>query len=89
LMGHTGVYDSKHNLPVTVPLDRWQGCRDANGDDYQYGYTGTTIEALPRVTTKHGVSMVLSTNTQEMVAQMAKIIEIRKALGPDRSFLLD
>src|ERR1700688_4718745 len=22
LMGHTSLYDSKHNLPVTVPLDR-------------------------------------------------------------------
>jgi hypothetical protein len=89
LMGHTSLYDFKHNLPVTVPLDRWQGCKDKNGDDYQYGYTGTTIEACPRVTAKHGVSMVLSSNTQEMVGQLAKIIEIRRALGPDRKFVLD
>lgn len=89
LMGHTSLHDVRYITAPDVPLDRWQGCKDKNGDDYMYWYTGTTIVACPRVTAKHGVSMVLSTNTQELVAQLAKIGEIRKALGPERTFLLD
>jgi hypothetical protein len=87
LMGHTSVFDFKHNLPVTVPLDRWQGCRDKNGDDYQYGYAGTTIEAWPKVTARHGITM--TPTSEELLDWMGKVVKIRTALGPDRRFLLD
>jgi hypothetical protein len=88
LMGHTSLHDAQRMFEPAVPLDHWQGCRDKRGDDYQYAYTGTMIEAWPKVTAKHGISMALS-NTQEMAAQLAKIIEIRKGLGPERKFMLD
>jgi hypothetical protein len=79
---------SKTTSLWTIPLDRWQGCKDKNGDDYQYGYTGTTIEACPRVTAKHGINMTPATN-EELFVVMRKAIETRKALGPDRTFILD
>lgn len=87
LMGHTNLYEATHIFGTAVPLDRWQGCRDKNGDDYQYGYTGTMIEALPRVTAKHGINM--SPSNEELFAMLSKSIEIRKALGPNRRFMLD
>jgi hypothetical protein len=89
LMGHTSLHDARDITTPDIPLDRWQGCKDKNGDDYSYWYTGTTVVASPRVTAKHGISTVLSTNTQELMAQLAKIVKIRKALGPERTFLLD
>ena len=89
IMGHTTLYDATNRpFPVPIPLDHWQGCKDKNGDDYQYGYTGTTIEACPRVTSQHGINMTPATN-EELLAEMRKAITIRKALGPERKFILD
>jgi len=39
LMGHTSVRDVRYITAPGVPLDHWQGCKDKNGDDYQYAYT--------------------------------------------------
>jgi len=88
LMGHTSLRDPQYITSPALPLDRWQGCKDKYGDDYQYAYTGMTIEACPRVTTKHGVNLTPATN-QEALVELSKIAQIREALGPDRTFLLD
>ena len=86
LMGYTSVTHRQHL--ASVPLDRWHGCKDRNDDDYEYGYTGLTIYAQPKVTAKHGVNMVPRTN-EEFFAELKKAVQIRKGLGPDREFLLD
>jgi len=88
LMGHTSLYDARYITAQAVPLDRWQGCRDKNGDDYQYAYNLTTIEAWPKVTAKHGINMKPATK-EEFLREMQKAIEIRKDLGPEQKFMLD
>ncbi len=86
LMGHATVMQAGH--PASIPLERWAGCRDANGDEYEYGYDGLNLYAQPKVTAKHGVNMQPKTH-EEFIAEISKAIKIRKALGPDRQFILD
>ena len=91
LMGYTKVVDPKHkqqsNFLGQVPLASWQGWKDKSGTDYEYGFTGATLYGQPKVTTKHGVNMTPKDNA-EFLASLKKVIEIRKALGPEHEFLL-
>lgn len=91
LMGHTKVVDPKHKQPRNplgqVPLASWQGWKDKSGADYEYGFTGSTLYGQPKVTAKHGVNMTPKDNT-EFLASLKKVVEIRKALGPEHEFLL-
>jgi hypothetical protein len=87
LLGHNTVMEAGHL--ATIPLDRWTGCRDKNGDDYIYGYDGgMNLYAQPNVSARHGLNMEPKTN-EEFIALTKKAIEIRKALGPDRHFFLN
>jgi len=90
LMGYTKICDPKckqgMNLLGEVPLASWQGWKDKNGDDYEYGFNGLTIFGRPKVTANHGVNM--RPKTDEFFAALKKAVEIRKSLGPDHQFLL-
>jgi len=91
LMGYTRIHDPKQqkgmNLIGVVPLAQWRGWKDKNGDDYEYGFDGTTIFGQPKVTAAHGVNMEPKTN-EEFVATLKKVGELRKSLGPTHTFIL-
>ena len=91
LMGYTKIYDPKQkkgmNLIGEVPLAQWQGWKDKNGEDYEYGFNGTTLYGKPKVTAKHGVNMTPK-NNEELIAVLRQATQIEKSLGPVQTFIL-
>ena len=90
-MGYTKIYDPKQqkgmNLIGEVPLAQWRGWKDKNGDDYEYGFDGTTIFGQPKVTAAHGINMEPKT-TEEFVAVLKQVVKLRESLGPTHTFIL-
>jgi hypothetical protein len=90
-MGYTTVYDPKCkkglNMLGQAPLAQWQGWVDKLGNDYEYGFTGTTIYVQPKVTANHGLNLTPKDN-QEFIATLKKAIEIRKSLGPEQELVI-
>lgn len=89
LMGHTSLFEGACFPRPIVPLDRWEGCKDRNGDDYVYSYTGTTIEARPNVRARHSYAIVSSSDRQELCVPALELRELSNTLGPNRRFFLD
>lgn len=91
LVGYQHVYDPKcknmRNMTGLVPLAHWQGWKDTLGNDYEYGFTGTTIFVQPRVTANHGVNMRPKDN-QELMETFRKAIAVRKSLGPEQELVI-
>jgi hypothetical protein len=86
LMGFTRVI-RPNKFPMQEPLDSWQGCRDSNGDDYEYALVVAMIHARAKLTAKHGINMAPKDN-EELMATFKKAFEVRKALGPDCTFVV-
>lgn len=91
LMGHTFVYDARYksqrDLIGEVPLSQWPGLAPKNGGGYLYAFDGMTIIAEPTLPANHGIKMEFKTS-QETLAVLKKVAELRDTVGPRVEFLL-
>lgn len=91
LMGYTVVHDPKcvnpRNPLGIVPLAKWKGWTDTNGDRYMYSLNDPSLYARPDVTARHRINLTPKTNA-EMIDTVNEVGKIEEALGPAHTFVL-
>jgi len=91
LMQYTVIHDPKcvngRNPLGPVPLAKWKGWTDTNGDSYMYSLNDPSLCARPDVTTRHRINLTPETNA-EAIETLTKVGKIEKALGPAHTFVL-
>ncbi len=87
--GYKVVYDDRYNstppLNVTgaVSLKEWPGISGKNGEAYEFWFDGGYIHARPAIS-----SSDVNVDPKNTLEFLRRVIEIRKAIGPEIPFLV-
>ena len=90
--GYRIVYDGRlqripSNITGAVPLDTWEGVQGPKGEPYEYAFDGSHISARPALPPNHGLNLRPKDNA-ELLDVLRRAVEMRKAIGQEKRFLL-